>query len=564
MKICDWLVERLIEEGITDAFGIPGAVMLDFLYAMDRRRPAFTPHLNYHEQGAAFSACGYAQATGGLCLAYATRGPGFTNMLTAIADAYYDSLPVLFFTAHAAGLKKPGMRIEDNQEMDTVALAAGITKYAARVDRAEDVRPQLEKALAAAREGRKGPVVLDFRSSVFRQESGEEQETAPVPVPADPGPVKRIAEDIAQRVRAAARPVFLIGNGIRQAEAAAMMSRLAIHAGIPVLSSRVAQDVMPDSPYYYGFIGSHAARCGNFILSKADLIVGLGNRFSFPVRSPSFRPVMTNAATVRVDVDEGEFLREVPNSVCHGADLRALLPALLQMDFSRLGKEHWLAVCGELREALRQWDMTPEIDLLMRIMRRAEPEDVFLCDVGNHSFWVTNAYAYAGMRNRILYSGSLGTLGSALPKAIGACFKGRRRVFCFTGDQGLQMNIQELQLISQEALPVVIVVLNNRSSGMIRDREAQLHAGHFVHTTPDSGYGMPDLRDISRAYRIEYRRAETLDTGELPDFKDGPCLLEVLVDEDAGLRPSLPYGNYCQDMAPSLPKEFYERLNSLR
>lgn len=128
MKAADWIIDFLVSKGVTDVFGLPGAVVLELLYAMDRRKPQLTPHLNYHEQGAAFAACGYAQATGKLGVAYATRGPGMTNMLTAMADAFYDSIPTMFFTAHNSRQKRPEMRVENNQEIDTVAVAASVTK----------------------------------------------------------------------------------------------------------------------------------------------------------------------------------------------------------------------------------------------------------------------------------------------------------------------------------------------------------------------------------------------------------------------------------------------------
>ena len=170
MKAADWIIDFLISKGVTDTFGLPGAVVLELLYAMDRRKPELTPHLSYHEQGAAFAACGYAQATGKLGVAYATRGPGMTNMLTAVADAYYDSVPVMFFTAHSSGRKRPEMRVENNQEIDTVALATGITKYAVRIDDAAELQRELQKAYAAAMTGRKGPVFLDIASAMLRQE----------------------------------------------------------------------------------------------------------------------------------------------------------------------------------------------------------------------------------------------------------------------------------------------------------------------------------------------------------------------------------------------------------
>jgi len=485
-------------------------------------------------------------------------------MLTAIADAYYDSLPVLFITAHNSDGKKTGMRIENNQEMDTISLVSGITKYASRVDQAEEAQRAIETAITLAQEGRKGPVVLDFHSAVFKQEIRAE-EGRPGKRGTEAGDASReAARKIAARVRSAARPIFLIGNGIHQAGVEVWVERLAAHAGVPVLSSRTAQDVMPASPLYFGFVGSHATRYSSFILSKADLIVALGNRLAFPIRSPSFRPVMEKVFTVRIDVDEGEFLREVPNSENLAGDIRELLLEALKEDFAYSGSERWLSVCGELRNALWQWDRCPEVDALMCVMKRAGQESIFVCDVGNHGFWVTNAYAYAGVNNRILYSGSFGSLGSALPKAIGAHYGSGRRIFCFTGDQGFQMNIQELQLISQQKLPIVIVLVNNRSSGMIREREAQRYGKHFVHTTESSGYSVPDIRAISGAYGLDYHHMEAAAMSELPSFGDGPCVLEIETAEDASLSPNLPRGNACQDMEPPLPRELYAQLDSLR
>lgn len=560
MKVADWIVNFLKSKGVSDAFGLPGAVMLEFLYAMSRGEPSFAPHLNYHEQGAAFAACGYAQATGKVGVAYATRGPGLTNMITAVADAYYDSVPVMFFTAHNSAAKRQEMRIENNQEMDSIALMSGITKYAVRIDRAEDVQRKIALAYEMAVSGRKGPVFLDILSAVLGMDVHEKAVCAEA--------WQLAAEDsdtasaIAAQVRAAKRPIFLIGNGVRQAGVEAWVRELALHAQVPVLSSRTAQDIMPNDPLYFGFVGSHGTRYSNFILSKADLIVTFGNRLAFPVNSLSFRPIMENSVIIRVDVDENEFLRDVPNSISYVADLCQILPPLLKEDFAYSDQESWLAICRQLKRELWQWDRIAVIDTLMHIMKAADERTVFVCDVGNHSFWATNAYIYSCVDNRILYSGSFGTLGSGLPKAIGAHYGSRGPIVCFTGDQGFQMNIQELQFISQHKLPITLVVLNNNASAMIRDREK--NRPYFLHTTRDSGYGVPALEAIADAYQIEYRQLSIpVDSAEQFALGVGPCLVEILVDEDTPLSPNLPVGNVCQDLSPVLPKELYEQLNSL-
>ena len=563
MKAADWIVDFLISQGVTDAFGLPGAVILDLLYAMDRRKPALTPHLSYHEQGAAFAACGYAQATGKLGVAYATRGPGMTNMLTAIADAYYDSIPVMFFTAHSSRKKRPEMRVENNQEIDTVAIASGVAKYSVRIDEVSELQREIQKAYVAATTGRKGPVFLDIASSVLRQEISADAMS--VKENSSPANIGMIADEIAAKVREAARPVILIGNGVRQSGTVRTVRELAEKIGIPVLSSRTAHDVIPDSSMYYGFIGSHGTRYGNFILSKADLILALGNRMAFPQNSKSFRPIVEKAITIRVDIDESEFLREIPGSICYKADLQTLLPELLKKNFSYSNKDYWIGVCKKLKQSLNQWDKTPIIDALMHIVRAAEKENALVCDVGNHSFWVTNACTYSNAQNRVLYSNSFGTLGSALPKAIGAYYGTGRPVICFSGDQGFQMNIQELQAISQCRLPVTIVVINNFASAMIREREDKQYP-YFVHTTKRSGYEVPDLQALASAYQLEYLCVEDLGKFLNEDFAIGmhPRLVELQVDEAEVLRPNLPQGRRCQDLAPSIPEEWYQRLEKLR
>ena len=560
MNGADWLVDYLIRNGATDVFGIPGAVVMEYLYAFDRRKEEIMPHLTYHEQGAAFAACGYAQSTGKLGLAYATRGPGATNMITGIADAYYDSVPVMFFTAHSSGQLSESMRVLNNQEIDLVSMMAGITKYAVRIDRPEDLQHEVVKAHMLATSGRRGPVFLDILSSVLAKPVVETEISEPAFTDMDLTRLQSQAGEISAAVRSAKRPVILLGNGAKTCVPKETLLRFVENAGIPVLSSRSAQDAIPDSPLFYGFVGSHAMRYSAFILSKADLILSLGNRLSFPVNSASFHPVVEQAKILRVELDEAEFERELPNSINFYTDVSALIPMLEQEDLSYQGRVAWLAVCDELRETLRQWDNNTVIDAVMQLMETSDPRSVYVCDVGNHGFWVTTAYSYAGRSNRILYSASFGTLGCALPKSIGACYATRAPILCFTGDQGIQMNIQELNFIGLHKLPIAVVVLNNHASGMIRDR--QKDRPHFVHTTEDSGYRAPDLRKLAEAYGLKYFQcgADTLPEESLDKM---PCIIELKVGVDAPLYPLLPLGSPCQKMLPSLPDKLEARMDNL-
>lgn len=565
MRTDDWIIDFLIKKGATDVFGIPGAVILDFLYAVERREPDITPHLTCHEQGGAYAAVGYAQTRGGIGVAYATRGPGLTNMITAIADAYYDSLPVFFFTAHSSKEPAGDMRVLNNQEIDTVSMVKSITKTAVRIDRADDVKSAVRQAYFSAVSGRKGPVFLDILSSVFSEEIDDGDEDDIRLSSPDAESSDRAADEIAGKIRGASRPVFLIGSGARDDKCREALCALSDRYSVPVLSSRAAQDIMPTFKNYFGYVGSRAVRYANFILAKADLIVAIGNRMAFPPRSKSFRPVVERAECIRVDIDSSEFHREIPNCANYNFDAALIARALSGRDLSYNGAAEWLEVCAQLRELLDRFDETPVVRSIRAIIEASDARSPVVCDVGNHSFWVTSAYAYSGRANRIMYSGSFGALGSALPKAIGAYYASHAPVLCFTGDQGVQMNIQELQYISHARIPVNIVIINNRSSGMIMEREKAKYGRHFLHTTTDSGYSFPDFERLAEVYGLEYEKINGGDESAAPNrgIHTSPAVIEIEVDADTPLYPVLPAGNKCQDLFPGLPQELFEKCEAL-
>ncbi len=566
MRIDEWIIDFLIKKGAADVFGIPGAVILDFLYAVEKREPNITPHLTYHEQGGAFAAVGYAQTHGKIGVAYSTRGPGFTNMITAIADAYYDSVPVFFFTAHSARELAPDMRVLNNQEIDTVSMVKNITKMAVRIDNADNLRFIMHQAYAAAVSGRKGPVFFDILSSLFSDEidDGCEEDVCFV-LPSSAESADTAANKIAEKIRGASRPVFLIGNGARDSKCREALCAVSDKYSIPILSSRTAQDVIPTFKNYFGFIGSRATRYSNFILSKADLIIAIGNRMSFPLQSKSFRPVVEKAECIRIDIDRSEFCREIPNCINYELNAAPVVQALCGKDISYDGAEAWLDVCTQLRKLLNRFDESPVVRNIRAIIEAADAHSPIVCDVGNHSFWVTSAYAYSGRANRIIYSGSFGTLGSALPKAIGAYYASHSPVLCFTGDQGVQMNIQEMQYIAHSRIPVNIIIVNNRSSGMIMERELSKYGRHFLHTTPDSGYSFPDFGRLADVYGFKYEKINGSDKAAALNRKvhEAPAIIEIEVDMDTPLYPVLPAGNRCQDLFPRLPDELFEKCEAL-
>lgn len=557
-----WIVNYLIEKGVTDVFGIPGAIVLDFLYAVDAKKDIITPHLCYHEQGAAFAACGYAQSTGRLGVAYATRGPGFTNMITAIADAYYDSVPTMFITAHSSVELDSEMRVLNNQEIDTVSLVRSITKRAVRIDRIEDLKKEFDSAYIQATTGRKGPVFIDFYSGLFSKEVEEGLEFEDQKAIERSTEINNMITDVENRIAKSKRPVLLIGNGVRGNET--LIKEISNVFKIPILSSRAGQDIVPNFDNYFGFVGSRATRYSNFILSKADLIISVGNRMAFPVKSKSFTPIVENAFTIRIDIDNTEFNRYIPNCTNYVIDSESALSALSKANLNYTDENEWLTVCNLLKDRLNYYDKNTTIDNVMNIIGGYESSSPIVCDVGNHSFWITTGYSYQNAANRILYSGSFGTLGSALPKSIGACYATRKPVLCFTGDQGVQFNIQELQCISANQLPITVVIVNNNSSGMIMEREVAKYGNHLIHTTTDDGYSYPSFERIAYAFGFEYISINGNENHKNAfNLSEKPRIVEIIVDRNTELTPRLPIGKPCQDLLPELPRDLYYELNTI-
>lgn len=559
MTGADYIVDLLIKSGATDGFGIPGGVILDLLYAMDKRREEFAPHLSFNEQCAGFAAVGYAQISGRLGVAYATRGPGFTNLISAIADAYYDSIPALFITGHSTSKLDSNVRILADQEMDTVHMVSHITKYAKRIDTVDSLKKEVPKAITLAIDGRKGPVFLDLSSSVLREnmdcttiENGDY-------IAEKHSPISNI-DYVIDTINNSKRPVLLLGDGIHQGHIENEINELITKIRIPTLSSRFSHDIVNDSSIYFGYVGSHATRYANFVLSKADLIISLGNRLNFPFSSQSYKNVIDKAKFIRVDIDRSEFQRNIPDCINYNVDARDFISALLNANRKITIDRKWLKTCQRIKETLINSDINAGAELLSNILNNIPSDWPIICDVGNNEFWLSRSAVYSNIKNRVLYSKSFGALGCSLGKAIGAFYATRKSIIVVVGDQGLQLNIQELEYISKNNIPIYVLLINNQASGMIRDREIPKY-GYAVHTTLESGFGNPNYKKICEAYNIQYIKYN--DASSISISLSRPTLIEIMVNDNFGLTPSLPKGNACQDLYPLLERELYNELNKL-
>jgi acetolactate synthase-1/2/3 large subunit len=520
--------------------------------------------LNYHEQAAAFAACGYAQASNSLCVAYSTKGPGVTNMITPIVDSFYDSIPVLFLTAHS-NFNETNMRFKNNQELDTVQMLSIITKYAVRIIDKKDICYEFEYAYNQAVSGRKGPIFIDIKADLFKVDIDVNSFDSLKYNKPNYAPCDNIINCMKLSLAKAKRPVLLIGDGIHQSATEKHLQNFVKNIKIPVISSRFSQDILNSSRYYYGFIGSHGTRYSNFILSKCDLVISVGNRLSYNAHSVSFGNFITQAQIIRIEIDEKEFLRKQPNCIDFHMDLKIIMPMLAKANWDNLIENEWIKICDILKKELYDSDIHYPVNILSSILKKAENSWIVTSDVGNNEFWLSRAYAFAAKSNRALFSKSFGALGCSLSKAIGAYYVTQNRVLCFSGDQGLQMNLQELQYISNEELPITVIIINNYSSGMIRSKQKSRFNSHFIHTTLDSGYSVPNFHAIAKAFSIPYYVIKN-GNDKLPDIFSnlkGPVILELMINETIDVFPQLPIERLCQDSEPFLEREIFTYLNEL-
>ncbi len=563
MKASDYIVEFLIKKGITDVFGYPGGMVTQLMDSFGNYSKSISAHVNYHEQGAAFAACGYAQSSGKVGVAYATSGPGATNLITGICNAYFDSVPTLFITGQVNSNESKGaygVRQRGFQETDIVSIVQPVTKYAVYVKTANDLPEELEKAYRIAMSGRRGPVLLDIPMNIFRTELDVSAKCSES-VLLSKVDITEITDTLFKALNHSKSPVFIIGSGIKSAGVAAKIRSLLGKFQIPVVSSMLAFDVMGEAPNYYGFIGAYGTRTANFIVAKADLVITIGSRMDIRqvgVNRENFAP---NAKIIRFDVDNGELSYPVHKDELQiEADIQIIIEALEQLQVA--GYHSWCNVCNEIKNLLSGIDCN-KIGYFISQFSQKIPEDaVITTDVGQNQVWVAQ-YFNTKKGQMVLFSGGHGAMGYALPAAIGAYYgSGKKPVYCITGDGGMQMNIQELQFIVREHLPIKIIVLNNNALGMIRHFQEMYFDSRYYQTKTEGGYSAPDFAKVGQAYGLDSHQIESSMLDEF-EWTEGPELIEVLIKENTYVSPKLKFGNPNQDQEPLLDRGLYDKIMSM-
>lgn len=570
MKVTDYIISFLIEKEIKQMFGYPGGVICHFIDSATKFTDNIEAHATYHEQAAAFAACGYAQASCDVGVAYATSGPGATNLVTGIANAFFDSTPVLFFTGQVDTYGLRGnlpIRQRGFQETDVVSMVQGISKYAVRVDSPEEIRYHLEKAYYLATSGNPGPAVLDLPADVQRADIAVEtlrgfEPNEEVSMTKE----SEVIQTILQELKKAKRPCLLVGNGVKQSGSRAIIRKIIEAMKIPTVFSMPAFDVLPtEHPQNMGFIGANGHRYANFVLGKSDLILTVGSRMDLKQVGNQRAAFAPKAKIVRVDIDDGNLAYKVHDDE-HGivADLKRLCPVWLEKigEFPKCS-DKWLDVCRQLKDELKGYDDLPYNKLLTAFGTMIPENVIMTADVGQSELWVAqNLPIKEGQR--VYLSAGHGTMGYSLPAAIGASYTADRPVLSFSGDGGIQMNLQELQFVKRENCPIKVIVINNNALGMIRGFQEANFNKNYAQTIQGCGYSAPDFEKLAKAYDLPYTRiTQEEDLVGLQLDTMNAELIEIAIPQNTLLNPNFGTTGEIQDQRPYMSRDLYDRLMEL-
>lgn len=577
MKASDYIVDFLVRRGITDVFGYPGGMVTHLMDSLGKKEQYIKTHITYHEQAAAFAACGYAQSSDKVGVAFATSGPGATNLITGIGNAYFDSIPTVFITGQVNTFESKGnsnIRQKGFQETSIVPMVKEITKESFYVSHVNELPEILSKAFAIANEGRKGPVLIDIPMNIFRSEidvgtyTGKEYVQDSSLDDCNDLEV-RLKEELGNSLSMARRPCLLLGNGIKIDHQIDNIRGILRVCPMPVVTSMISVDIIPEGQelegLYYGFIGAYGNRTANFVVAKSDLLICMGTRLDVRQVGAKREQFAPNAKIIRIDIDSAELENCVHfDESGYKLSLSKAIPIFREIVIAnKFNYNDWLGVCKNIKKNVKYIDEREPNRIINAISRLVPDGDSIVADVGQHMVWVAQSFKMKP-NQRAYFSGGMGSMGYSLPAAIGIYYSTKRPVFCFVGDGGLQMNIQELQFLVRENIPIKIIIMDNSALGMIRHFQEMYFESNYYYTIQGNGYSVPDFEKIAKAYGIESCTVNGVDEIDKDLLENShPALICVKLKGDTYVFPKLEYGKPNQDQEPLLDRELYNYLNSL-
>ncbi|HEY3548216.1 MAG TPA: thiamine pyrophosphate-binding protein [Propionicimonas sp.] len=557
------LAQALPGFGVSHVFELVGGMLTVMLDSM-HKNPELTVVSMHHEQGAGFAAEGFARTSGRPAVAMATSGPGATNLLTAIGSCYFDSVPVVFITGqvntyeiHQEGRGRQG----GFQETDVVSIAKPITKLARLVTDADTFPEVLAEAFEVATSGRPGPVLLDIPMDIQRTVIQVSSLAASAPAAdARQGERAAFAARLASALRDSKRPLVIAGGGIRSAGVADQLRAAVEKWRVPVVTTLMGVDAVPaTSDLHVGVIGSYGNRWANWAVAKSDLLLVLGSRLDVRQTGSDVDGFRGDRAIFHVDVDATELNNHVTGCDVLHDDLRSFLPLATEAIPAYDERAEWLGTLADQRDA---WPDTAENapatginpNLAVHQILEGRPDaTAVVTDVGQHQMWAAQSAVLHGDQ-RFLTSGGMGSMGFGLPAAIGAALASDGEVLMIAGDGGFQCNIQELQTLVRQDLPVRVVVFDNGCHGMVRQFQESYFEKRYYSTK--WGYSAPDFCAVAEAYGIPAFHAEDHDelakALDAMGVEDGPALLHLTIDADLNAYPKMAFGREFGSMEPGV------------
>ncbi|WNN48499.1 acetolactate synthase 2 catalytic subunit [Siccibacter colletis] len=538
MNGAQWVVHALRAQGVDTVFGYPGGAIMP---VYDALYDGGVEHLLCrHEQGAAMAAIGYARATGKTGVCIATSGPGATNLITGLADALLDSVPVVAITGQVAS---PFIGTDAFQEVDVLGMSLSCTKHSFLVQSLEELPQIIAEAFTIANSGRPGPVLVDIPKDI--QIATGELEPWLSTVEDTFSPPLEAIEQARQMLAQSTKPMLYVGGGVGMAQAVPALRAFIAETGIPATATlKGLGAVEPDYPFYLGMLGMHGTRAANLAVQACDLLIAIGARFDDRVTGKlnTFAP---HAKVIHMDIDPAEMNKLRQAHVALPGDLNVMLPALQQ---PLPAIDGWRNEVATLREE-HSWRYDHPGDaiyaplLLKQLSDRKPASAVVTTDVGQHQMWAAQHMSFTRPENFITSSG-LGTMGFGLPAAVGAqVARPNDTVICISGDGSFMMNVQELGTVKRKQLPLKIVLLDNQRLGMVRQWQQLFFQERYSETTLTDN---PDFLTLASAFGIPGQHITHKDQVEAAIDtllnSDGPYLLHVSIDELENVWPLVPPG----------------------
>lgn len=498
LKGTEIVVECLSREKVEVVFGIPGGAIMP-LYDAIYQKASFTHILTKHEQGAVHSAEGYARATGKVGVCIATSGPGATNLVTGLANAYLDSIPVVAFTGQVAS---PLIGTDAFQEVDITGITMPVTKNNYLVMNVNNLAATIKEAFSLAKNGRPGPVLIDLPKDIqqaqteFYYSEKDKNSSYSFSSKRNLNQIKKAANAIQK----AKRPVIYAGGGIITSGASQELWDFVQKTNIPVTTTLMGLGGFPENhPLSLEMLGMHGTYYANTAINEADLIIALGVRFDDRVTGTTGN-FCSDATFIHVDIDPAEISKNVKVDIPIVGNLKTILAKLIQFVEPKQEQE-WMDRIAHLKEKYPlqyvEDDLLRPQFILKQLYESTKGEGIIVTDVGQHQMWAAQYYKYIHPRSFIT-SGGLGTMGFGLPAALGAQIGcPEKRVFCIAGDGGFQMNIQELATVIGNKIPVVVLIMNNGYLGMVRQWQELFFEGRYSSTNLE---GSPDFAQVVQAY----------------------------------------------------------------